>query len=229
MKEYNGIINITEPENDYCVYKMYSVNEEDKSIYIGVSQNYKQRAYKHSSCRKSKENAEKPLYIWINDIIDNKGEKVIFEVIDKELSEKQAFDIEIEYIKQYKDLGYIVLNLSEGGKGNKGNTPWNKNKTYSKEHVIKLSEAHKGKTSGMKDKKHSDETKVLLSLKNKGLVSKKRKKVYKYDGDTLLLAEYSSLKEAAKQENVSPSSVGEWCRKEKQPRNGFVYSYSELN
>lgn len=234
MVDYNGIINISEPEDDYCVYKMYSFNQNDKSIYIGVTQNYKQRVSKHSACRKLKNYARKPLYTWINTVIDDQKGKIIFEVIDEGLSEKQAFDIEIEYIKQYKELGYTVLNLSEGGKGNKGYVPWNKNKRYSKEHIAKLSKAHQGNVSGMKDKKHSDETKILLSLRNKerrdrGWISPIRKKVYKYTSDSLLLAEYSSVEEAAKQENVSPSSVGEWCRKEKQPKNGFVYSYSELN
>jgi hypothetical protein len=37
MKEYNGIINISEPDNDYSVYKMYSSDPLDKSIYIGVT------------------------------------------------------------------------------------------------------------------------------------------------------------------------------------------------
>lgn len=53
--------------------------------------------------------------------------------------------------------------------------------------------------------------------------------IYKYNSDLQLLAKYNGLKEAAKIENVSPASVGEWCRKEKQPRNNFVYSYTELN
>lgn len=235
MVEYNGIINISEPENDYCIYKMYSENKEDTSLYIGVTKNYKSRVYKHSVDRKRKEHSSKPLYIWLNNIIENELGKIIFELIEKELSEEHAFLLEIEYIRNYKELGFNVLNLSEGGKGHKGYVPWNKNKTYSKELIKKLSKAHIGIIKGMKDKNHSEETKRKISLKNKerlekGWTSPKRKKVYKYSSDKkVLLDVYDCLDNAAKRENVSLTTVGEWCRNKKKPRNGFVYSYSQLN
>lgn len=202
MKNYNGIINISEPEDDYYIYKMYSSNKEDKSVYIGVTQNHKQRAYYHSTERKRKENVNKPLYIWMNEIIDKTENNVIFEVIDEKLSEKDAFNREIFYVKNYKNKGFNVLNLTNGGKGN--------------------------------NKERSVSTKMLLSLRNKersekGWISPNRKKVYKYNIDNVLLAEYNSVTEAALKENVSPSSIGEWCRKDKSPRNNFNWSYVKLN
>jgi hypothetical protein len=236
MKNYNGIINLSEPEDDYCIYKMYSSNKEDNSIYIGVTRNYKERAYKHSVTRKRKEYIEKPLYVWINKVIDEEKENVLFELIETRLSEKQAFDLEIEYIKKYKELNYRVLNLSNGGKGHTGFIPWNKNKKYSKELIAKLSNAHKGKPSGKKGKKLSDKTKELISLsfeklKKSGWSNPRKKKVYKYTKDKenlVLLAVYNGLGEAGKKENVSFVTVGEWCRNEKKPRNGYLYSYHEL-
>lgn len=233
MREYNGIININESENDYCLYKMYSSDKKDFNIYIGVTRNHKQRVYKHSIDRKRKSYDHKPLYIWLNDVIDNKKIKVIFEIIEKGLSEKEAFEKEIEYIEHYKTLNYNLLNISKGGKGNKGQVPWNKGKFYTKELKIKLSNSHLGKIGGMKGKKHSEKTKELISLRNKerkdkNWINPKSKKVYKYNSDNILIAVYNSLQDAAKFENVSPTSVGEWCRKEKQPRNKFFYSYIKL-
>lgn len=236
MKEYNGIINISEPNDDYSIYKMYSFNKKDNSIYIGVTKDYKQRCYKHSNDRKREAYSSKPLHIWLNQVIDEQEKSVIFEVIEKELSEKDAFDKEIIYIQNYKNLGYNVLNVSEGGKGHKGNIPWNKGK---KDHLTKeqkqlLSESHKGKVSGNKNKNHSKQTKEIISLKNKerkaaGWISPKRKKVFKYDNNNVLLTTYSSLEEAGLKEGSSPSSIGEWCRKEKKPKNNFFWSYKQLN
>jgi predicted GIY-YIG superfamily endonuclease len=236
MKEYNGIVNVSEPENDYSLYIMYSFDKSDNCIYVGVSKNPKQRIVKHNTERKRKVSSHKPLYIWLNDTIDNLGKKVAFEIIEERLSEKEAFEKEIQYVQKYKDEGYNILNISEGGRGYKGHTPWNKGKkgTYSEEHIEKLSISHKGQPGGMKDKRHSKETRELLSLRNKerkerGWINPRGKRVYKYTSDNKLLAEYNSLHHAAECENVSPSSVGEWCRKEKQPMNKFVYSYIKLN
>jgi predicted GIY-YIG superfamily endonuclease len=202
MKNYNGIINISEPDDDYSIYIMYSSDENDNSIYVGVTKNPKQRVYKHSMERKRGMNINKPLYIWLNDLLDKEERSVIFEVIEEKLSEEEAFIKEIYYIEKYKTEEYNILNISEGGKGNKGQV--------------------------------TEETKNLISLRNKertekGWESPNRKKVYKYNIDNVLLAVYACVKEASIKENVSPASVGEWCRKDKKPRNNFIWSYIKLN
>jgi hypothetical protein len=83
-------------------------------------------------------------------------------------------------------------------------------------------------------KQHSKETKELISLRNKerkekGWNNPRKKKVYKFNSDNILVAEYSCLEEAGIKEIVSPTSVGEWCRKEKIPKNGFNFSYKKIN
>ena len=233
MKEYGGIINISEPDNDYCIYKIYSSDPLDNSIYIGMTANPKQRVYKHSRERKYKRNKNKPLYLWMNELIDIKLKgKVLFQIIEDNLSQEEAFDKEIQIINKCKLEKFNVLNISEGGRGNLGNIPWNKGEIniYSEVHIEKLRLSHLGKVSGNKGNVHSVETKNILSLRNKERKERnwknpKKKKVYKYNNDNILLAEYSCLEEAGKIEVVSPSSVGEWCRKEKNPKNGFIYSY----
>jgi hypothetical protein len=233
MREYNGVINISESDNDYSIYKIYSSDPLDNSIYIGVTANPKQRVYKHSKERNYKRNKNKPLYLWMNDLIDVKLKgKVLFEIIENNLSQEEAFDKEIQLINKCKLEKLNVLNISEGGKGNLGNIPWNKGEIniYSEVHIEKLRLSHLGKVSGNKGNTYSKETKELLSLRNKERKEKnwnnpKKKKVYKYNSNNVLLAEYSCLEEAGKLELVSPTSVGEWCRKEKVPKNGLIYSY----
>lgn len=237
MKEYNGIINISEPDDDYSIYKIYSSDPLDKSIYIGTTSNYKQRVYKHSISRKYKKYKDKPLYIWMNDLIENQlGGKVLFEVIETGLNKEKSFSREIELIEEFRNKNFIILNISEGGKGPLGQIPWNKGKSnvYTEEQLKNLSESHIGKIGGMLGKKHSTETKNLISLKNKEKVDRKwlnprKKKVYKYNNDNSLINEYSCLEEAGTKESVSPTSIGEWCRKEKKPKNGFTYSYLKIN
>jgi hypothetical protein len=90
-----------------------------------------------------------------------------------------------------------------------------------------------GRVSTNKDRKHSDETKQIISLKNKerkdrGWVNPRKKKVYKYNKDRVLLVTYSCLQEAGTKENVSPTSIGEWCRQQKRPSNNFIWSYVKL-
>jgi hypothetical protein len=237
MKVYNGIINISEPDDDYSIYKIYSSDLLDKSIYIGTTSNYKQRVYKHSISRKYKKYKNKPLYIWMNDLIENQlGGKVLFEVIETGLNKEKSFSREIELIEEFRNKNFTILNISEGGKGPLGQIPWNKGKSniYSKEYLKKLSESHIGKVGGMLGKTHSNKTKNLISLKNKERVARKwlnprKKKVYKYNNDNFLINEYSCLEEAGIKESVSPTSIGEWCRKEKKSKNGFTYSYLKIN
>jgi hypothetical protein len=237
MKEYNGIINISEPDNDYSIYKIHSSDPRDLSIYIGVSSNCKLRVYKHSQQRQYKLYKNKPLYIWMNNLIENKtGGKVIFEIISDNLSEEEAFNLEIKYIKEYKEKGYTILNISEGGKGNKGYIPWNKGTKgiYTETHISRLSESHKGNSGGMLAKNHSNNTKELLSLRNKQRTERnwsnpRKKLVYKYDEQGTLLKVYSCLRQASLEENVSPTSIGEWCRKVKVPRNRFTWTYTKLD
>lgn len=195
MREYNGLINIDYPEDDFCIYIMYSSNDNDNSIYIGVTEEYKQRAYRHSRNRKREKYKHLLLYKWMNTVIEEDNEKVLFKIIEENHTKSSAFLREIELIQEHKDKGLNVLNMSDGGKGPKGHIPWNKGLIFKKE----------------KEKKPS-----------------RKKEVYKYDSDNNLLIVYTCLVEAGNRENVSPTSVGEWCRKTKIPRNNFKWSYTKL-
>ena len=234
MKEYNGIINLSEPCNDFYVYIIRSSNQFDRHIYVGITENYKQRCYKHSVDRKSrlgKKGSNDDLYNWMNKCIDTKNRLLLFEVLYSGLSEEEAMNKEIELVKYYRDHNYKVLNRSDGGKGPKGIIPWNKGKKLSKEIVEKLSKSHLGQITWMTGKTHTQETKNLITLRNKerkekGWVSPKRKTVYKYDEDGNLINTFPTLEMAAENAKLSSSSIGLYCRGEINPKDKrFKWSY----
>lgn len=95
-------------------------------------------------------------------------------IVSHSLSEKDAFDLEQLLILEYRDLGFNLTNLSDGGEGSsglrftdqqrlnisnglKGRIPWNKGKTKVREYKLpiesrlKMSEAKKGAYSGNKN------------------------------------------------------------------------------
>jgi hypothetical protein len=235
LKDYNGIINLNQSDNDYIVYKIYSINNSDKSIYIGVTEDDIARIKKHNLDRKRKSNSHKPLYTWMNDIIDFKKLKVVFEIIERGLTKEESFLKEEHYIRLYKELGFTLLNLTNGGKGVKGRSPWNKGlkNPYSEEQLKNLSISHIGISNSSKGKTKSNSFKLKISKKNKERIGKewnspKRKNVLKYSKEMELISTYTSLRHASQFENAHPVTIGEWCRGEKNPRNGFIYKYQNL-
>ena len=69
--------------------------------------------------------------------------------------ESEANDHEILLISCFKDMGYVLANMTNGGEGLKG-------LVFSQEHKNKLKLARIGKTP-MKGKKHSMETRLKMS------------------------------------------------------------------
>lgn len=70
------------------------------------------------------------------------------------LTRKEACDNEIRLIKEYKDLGYKLTNITNGGEG------WN-NTEFTEEHKKNISKNHadvNGKNNPMYGKNHTKET-----------------------------------------------------------------------
>jgi hypothetical protein len=96
-------------------------------------------------------------------------------------TEQEALDHEQLLISCFRDLGYKLCNLSDGGKGNagiqmsdetkekisvakKGTPAWNKGIPLTEECKQKLSEAMIGRPSWNKDKKHTEEHSKKVGL-----------------------------------------------------------------
>lgn len=183
-------------------------------------------------------------------IIKYGWDNIKHEVLFSGLSEDRAKLLEIELIRHYKCLG-ISLNITDGGEGVKGITPWNKgmkipyektNKRkgchLTEEHKRKLSIAHKGKHhKGRKlSKEHikklssahigthvSEETKKKISEH-----SAKSRRVIEYNPLGIILAEFTTAREAAKNYNLNESWVARACRS-KILCNGHIFVYADNN
>ena len=127
---------------------VYIKEFEDGSVYIGITNNFNARMSQHK--HKAKKRINLPLY---NKMNKYKHETSILIESD---SYKHVLNMETIIIKNFRDLGYEVLNLTDGGEGTKG---YSYERTS--EHIKKMSIILKGKVV-------SDKTKVKLSKSLKG-------------------------------------------------------------
>lgn len=104
-------------------------------FYIGKGKGYRSKCKQHRNT------------YWHN-IVNKYGYEI--KILKNNLSEDEAFKMEIEQIAYWKDLGHCEANLTLGGEGVSGLTghpAWNKGKTWSKEVKEKLSKAKLNKPS----------------------------------------------------------------------------------
>ena len=105
-------------------------------------------------------------------------------ILHKNLTDKEAIDIEIALIAKYgrKDKGTGILrNMTDGGQGHAGRITSKETRqklsealtgkkmpAFSKEHREKLSQAKRNSKGNNSGKKHSERTKNILSAQRKG-------------------------------------------------------------
>lgn len=142
----------------YC-YKI--TNLINDKIYVGKTDNIKTRWSKHKTAAKLKNPHE---YLYIHRAMNKYGfENFTIEQIGEYETEKEAFDAEIFFIKEWncrdRAIGY---NLTNGGEGSSGFKHSNKSKK-------KMSVSKKGTQVGEKNpfygKTHSEEYKKQASLR----------------------------------------------------------------
>ena len=78
-------------------------------------------------------------------------------------TEKEAFSHEILLIDCFKELGHKLCNMTNGGEGQIGMTPWNKGKPWSDEIKLKVSNTKKGTPAWNKGIPLTDDCKQKLS------------------------------------------------------------------
>lgn len=117
-----------------------------------------------------------------NNIVNKYGYKI--EIIEKDLTEEQAFAKEIEFIKLYKSQGFCEANMTDGGTG--GDTYKHRSDEAKLKFRQKISNIQKGKilseetkrkiSKSEKGKKISKETRRKLSSSLKGRISPNKNK-----------------------------------------------------
>lgn len=215
-------------------YLIYRLTFPNKKVYIGQTYNFKDRMRKHKYDSKK-----------YNTLIYNAIRKYGWDNIKKEIilyCDENCIDYyERELIKLYnstdKNVGY---NLESGGHKNKNlskETIEKKKKSalgkkHSKETIELLRKLSIGNTN-MLGKKHSKETKEKLRKMNLGkkqsndIILKKSKSVICYNKiNNDFVAWYQSIKEAAKDTNVSRSNIGMVCNYRRKSAGGYTWKFT---
>lgn len=137
------------------------LDEDGLPKYVGKSNNFKSRLKQHLNKDRFKYNTY--FYRWLNKCIANNKEfyvDILEECLQENWQEKEKY-----WIKHFRELGYSITNMTDGGDGNN-------NQIFSAETILKRKESNKGF-------KHTEEAKKRMSELAKGKVFSKetRKKL----------------------------------------------------
>lgn len=211
-------------------YSLYRHTSPSGKVYIGITCQPVEHRWNNG---RGYMNVVKSLFK--STIIKYGWNMIKHEVLFSNLSEQKAKHLEIDLIRHYKNLG-ISLNITDGGDGLAGCTPWNKGikVPYEKsnrrkgchlteEHKRKLSIAHKGKH--IKGHKWTEKQREEYSKKFKGThIPEERKKritehsafskpVLEFNSLGEVINKFSSASEAARTYDLDCSWVARACRK----------------
>lgn len=176
-------------------------NGNDIPLYIGKTNNIKDRYYKH------KKKFGSNICIEVLDIVDNNNWKFW----------------ECYWISQFKTWGFTLLNKNNGGGGST-------NCIFSKERSLKISNKNKGKTSPNKGRKLSKEHKDKIKAKRSYLLNRKNTwssiSVLQYDLNNNFIKEWGSQTQAQLYFNKPKSDgIGACCRGEQKTAYGYKWKF----
>jgi hypothetical protein len=139
-----------------------------------------------------------------NNVVDKYGKPNV-QILANWSTEKEAFDHEILLIECFRELGHKLVNLSNGGEGPSGVTPWNKGKKgqvawnkgipCKEETRLKISAFNMGKV-GIK---HTEEAKNKIRVASIGNTKPLKYKITgtnKATGEQIILLGTKAIKEA---------------------------------
>lgn len=141
--------------NSAYIYKILSPTG---NVYIGQTSNLKKRIYSYSrhECR-----TQKALYrSFIKYGFVNHSLEILHE-LPIDVSRAVLNEYEILYIAQYKECGFVLLNMTEGGGGMNGHK-------HSEETRLKISVSSKRKRNRICPVVHSEETRMKMTLSRIG-------------------------------------------------------------
>jgi len=154
-------------KNNVCVY--HFLDNNNMPFYVGKTNNFHRRKTEHLCVlKKGKKGKTWPVYNKIRKLIREENYELNMKIIDQNLSNDEANNLEIKYIKEYRENGYKLYNLTDGGEGASGIL----RKKWTLEQRQKLSNSKKGKYTKKDNpfygKHHSEETKEKISAIHKG-------------------------------------------------------------
>lgn len=132
---------------------VYIKHFENGKKYVGITSNFKKRMNQHKNPKPKEQHL--PIYKAMN-----KHDHYTEIVFESELY-KDVQEMERIIIRNFKDLGIGLYNLTDGGEGTLGFSP-------SKETRLKKSIANSGENNPMYGKQHSEEAMLKMIGANKG-------------------------------------------------------------
>lgn len=204
-------------------YKIYSLNDPitNEIRYIGQTcQPLKTRLGEH--LRKLKNKTYK--VNWIKSLIGNNLKPIIV-LIEENLSKEDCNDLEIKYIRLYKELNPKLTNMTDGGEGSIGYK-------HSEETLAKLKEIRNKNNTLENRQKISESTKLYwLNADEKRILENrnqpKAKKINQFDLNNNLIQTFSSLRQIERELGYFRFNILTNLKKESKHAYGFIWHYAE--
>ena len=141
------------------------------------------------------------------------------EILYTGLSEKDAKNIEISLIRQYKSLG-MSYNITDGGDGGRG--LHNKRKKMSDETKLKMSKSRKGLLAGNKNPMYGRHE-TAPAYGRFGKEHPASKKVYQYDLLGNFIKEWDCLSEVQRHLNILVTHITACCNGRQKTAGGYIW------
>ena len=141
------------------------------------------------------------------------------EILYTGLSEKDAKNIEISLIRQYKSLG-MSYNITDGGDGGRG--LHNKRKKMSDETKLKMSKSRKGLLAGNKNPMYGRHE-TAPAYGKFGKEHPASKKVYQYDLLGNFIKEWDCLSEVQRHLNILVTHITACCNGRQKTAGGYIW------
>lgn len=213
------------------MYKLYTlIDPFTKEIrYVGYSKRVKTRLWEH--IRDAKKQTKTHKSDWIRQVL-SKGSLPIVEIIKSSDDISEIKLSEISLIKEYRDNGFLLTNLTDGGDGNttkmKENHPlrnWNKGKKMSDESKKKLSQSRKGIKFSDEHRKKLSESKIGKRIPQEAIDRRNKSnseniRVIDINGNEYF---FDKIKDAVKFTGVNSNQIKKLSLNMKASRKGFRF------
>lgn len=205
----------------YCIYKHTSPSGK---VYIGQTKNNPNKRWLLSGAGYKRQN-----YFW-NAICKYGWDSFTHEIIKDNLTKNEANNLEKELIKEFKNLN-ICYNITDGGEGSLGCTPWNKG-THGQMPVpwnkgVCCSDEIKEKISKSKlGHKYGKQTAEHIANKIKARL---KVRILQFEPDGRFLKSWDSAVEIEKDCYWKPSrkAICACCRNKTNSVAGFIWIYEK--
>lgn len=203
--------------NNFILYRHISPSGK---VYIGQTNNVNKRwcPSNYKGCK-----------VFYNAILKYGWDNFKHEILFKNLTKEKVNYLEIELIRHYKWLG-ISYNITDGGEGTLGRTPWNKGtkgqmpipwnkgKSWVSEIKDKISKSKKGVKLGSQSSEH---------IKHK--VEKHKIPVLQFDIDSGFVKRWSSAIDIERSHFLHPNHkvINSCCREKCWSVKGYVFIYEK--